>query len=579
MNKFFFFCRPGALLILLILCRVAVHGQTTTFQKLYGGADEDIGFSLLSTGDRLLVAGRTTTPGAFDPDALLMMLDADGNLLWQKSYGGALSDAFYLVTAANDGGFLALGTTRSFGQGATDLFIVKTDAAGNEQWTRTWGGADDDNPGSLIRVPDGYVISSPQGTVGATSRSFVARIDNNGNSLWEHLYTNNDVCDLRIGAAAGDTLFAVGRSGGAASFVQLDATNGSIISTKQYDGVGSDALFSLYAVPDGNFILAEATTSPSGGDTISQWTCKISRQGDLIWSKVFTKPGTNIRGTAIPVSDGGFLMTALDLSNFAQANPMLVKLTKGGFVEWARSYGGPGTDLIFQTVQTPDGGFASVGYRTVAPGNNDIYLLKTDANGQVDGCCSQVLELIIDNFFPVPGVFPLDTIPAPAFAVQQIQDQAGLLSGIEYCAYNETDTAQVAIELCPGQAFYLNGVGYAAPDTLTDTLVNAYGCDSIVTYTLVAVPKPQVTKNIVLCQGDAIYINGIPYTEAGTVVVSVLTSPEAGVFSKVRARRFLLAEASSDTSRKLKIAVVAGSTTVLVASALVPGSGTRSTIV
>lgn len=467
------------------------------------------------------MAGRTTPPGAIDPDAFLMMLDADGNILWQRSYGGALNDVFYYVTDANDGGFLALGATRSFGQGAMDYFLVKTDAAGNEQWTRTWGGADDDNPGGLIRLQDGYVISGPQSSFGATSQSVVARIDNNGNSVWERLYTHSNSCDLRVTYAENDTLFAVGRVGGAACFIKMAASDGALISTKQYDGIGSDALFSLQPTPDGNFILAETSTSPSGGDTISQWTCKFKRNGDLIWSKVFTKPGTNIRGSAIAVSDGGYLVTMLELSNFSQANPMLVKLTKGGFLEWARSYGGPGADLIFQSVQTPDGGYASVGYRTVAPGNNDIYLLKTNEFGVLDTCCSQVLELTVDNFFPVPDVFSPDTPDAPPFAAQQLQDQAGILTGADYCAANESENTGTDIELCPGQPFYLDGIAYIAPNILTDTLVSQYGCDSIVTYNLIAVPKPQATKNIELCQGDTVFINGTPYSQEGTVIVNV----------------------------------------------------------
>ncbi len=513
-----------SLLALVLFYPSFMHAQTTGFQKLYGGPGSDIGFCIINTGNRLLVAGLTTPAGAFTPDACLMLLDENGNTLWQKSYGGLSDDAFYRVTEANDGGYLAFGTSRSFGQGSLDLFVVKTDTDGNVQWTRTWGGDNDENAGSLLRLPGGYLISGPESSFGTGIQTFAARIDNNGNSVWENVYTQANSCDIRFDYAAGDTLFASGKAGGAGCFVRVNASTGKVISTRGYDAVGSDVLFSLSPVADGNFILAETTTSPSGGDTISQWTCKISRNGDLVWSKAFTKPGSNIRGSAIPVSDGGFLVTALDLSNFQQADPILLKLNASGETEWMRAYGGPGADQIFQSVETPDGGFASVGYRTVAPGNNDIYLLKTDAAGRVQGCCSQTIALLVEDFWPAADSFPLDTLHAPEIVVQNAPGQEITLNSADYCAFGGAVFSEVEVGLCPGQQFILDGNTYNAPAVVKDTLLSVAGCDSIVTYTLVSVPEPVKTENIAFCPGDAVVIQGIAYNEPGTVI-ALLPSP------------------------------------------------------
>lgn len=513
-----------AFFVFLGACHSIVHAQTTGFQKLYGGPGSDIGFCIISTNGHLLIAGQTTPAGSFDTDACLMLLDGSGNVLWQKGYGGLSDDAFFRVTEANDGGFLAFGTSRSFGQGSADLFLVKTDADGNVQWTRTWGGNGDDNAGALLRLPDGYVISAPESSFGSGIQTFAARIDNNGNSVWENLYAQTGSCDIRFGYAGGDTLFAAGKAGGAGCFVRVNASTGKVISTRLYDAIGSDILFSLYPAGDGNFILAETTTSPSGGDTISQWTCKTSRSGDLIWSKAFTKPGANIRGSAIPVSDGGVLVTSLDLSNFQQADPMLVKLNASGETEWMRAYGGPGADQIFQSVETPDGGFVSVGYRTVSPGNNDIYLLKTDATGRVQGCCSETAALLAEDFLPAADSFSLDTLHAPAIDVQSIHSQDIALNSADYCGLGGAVFSELEIGLCPGQQFFLNGNTYDAPAVVKDTLLSGGGCDSIVTYTLVSVPKPVKTENVAFCPGDAVVIQGIAYNEPGTVI-ALLPSP------------------------------------------------------
>ncbi len=514
--------RFTALILFFVTLSICLSAQAgTTFQRLYGGTGDDKGYHIISTGNNLLIAGQTTAPGASAPDACLILLDNNGNLLWQKRYGGNSGDAFYYVTEANGGGFLALGTTRSFGQGSADLFVVKTDANGNTIWTRTWGGANDDNPGALLRLADGYMVSGPQSSFGAGIQSFAARLDNNGNTLWEKVYTQDNYCDLRIGYAEADTLFAVGKTAGAACFVKLDANDGTVLYARLLDGNAGDALFSLIPGSDGQFILSESTSSPSGGAVTSQWTCKVNRNGQVLWSKTFTKPGAHIRGNAIAASDDGYLITSQDLSNIAGANPMLHKISKQGFLIWAYSYGGPGADLVYRTVQLPDGGFAAVGYRTVGPGNDDIYLLRTDADGQVDNCCIQALELSVDNFFPIVNAFAPDTLAVPVFNAQNVQAQDMTLVGTDYCAVSGADTTQVSAALCPGQLFYLNGTGYSAPNVLTEGLLSAAGCDSTVVYTLFEVPQPEITRQIDLCPGEVFFVNGVPYSDEGAIVVTI----------------------------------------------------------
>ena len=97
----------------LIFSFSQLPAQPITFQKTYGGAGNEVGNHIIATGDGYLIAGQASSPGNGSLDACLLRVDANGNVVWQKIFGGNQADAFTLVTEANDGGFLAMGETQS----------------------------------------------------------------------------------------------------------------------------------------------------------------------------------------------------------------------------------------------------------------------------------------------------------------------------------------------------------------------------------------------------------------------------------------------------------------------------------
>ena len=80
--------------------------------------------------------------------------------LWTRTYGGALEDRGYSVQQTNDGGFIIVGTTKSFGAGEADVYLIRTNSGGDTLWTRTYGGVDNDFARSVQQTSDGgFVIS------------------------------------------------------------------------------------------------------------------------------------------------------------------------------------------------------------------------------------------------------------------------------------------------------------------------------------------------------------------------------------------------------------------------------------
>jgi hypothetical protein len=126
------------------------------WNKTYGDLGDNTGNSLIQTTDGgYLVAGSTNSSGEGNSDFWAAKLDANGNMQWNKTYGGAGFDSASCVVQAVDGGYALAGTTSSFGAGNTDAWLVKTDANGNAQWNKTIGGSFDDGTKSVVQANDG----------------------------------------------------------------------------------------------------------------------------------------------------------------------------------------------------------------------------------------------------------------------------------------------------------------------------------------------------------------------------------------------------------------------------------------
>jgi hypothetical protein len=473
------------LLSLLIFSTFSI-AQNPTFQKSFGGNGDDVAFQAAETSNGYIVAGYTSSSGAGGQDAILIRLDLNGNVMWQHTYGGAGDDNFIQVITGNDGGFLAVGETQSYGQGGKDVFLVKTDENGNVLWSKTYGSGSNDylNRGTILRVPNGYIIGSEQDTYtypGSTG-SYLIRFDNNGNTIWEHAYTSNGLGNIMLASYAdGDTLYSTGFIEGDAGFVKLNINNGDIYSAKLFGGGNLEALYQISPTADGNLMLSDHTWSAGPG--VRQWVAKVGKNGAVLWSKTYYLPGQSMRGFANRMSDGGFILAPFNISSLSSQTPgIMTKIDANGQIIWSYAYTGGYGDRLIYALPTSDKGVIAVGNTVTANGDNNIFVVKIDANGLIAGCCKKTVDMLVEDFPVHTGNASFYENDFPEGFSHNIVNAPAVLQSASVCL-NPQPTATHHILLEPGEPYVIGGINHFAPDSV-QTIEAATPCDSLITYIL-----------------------------------------------------------------------------------------------
>jgi hypothetical protein len=187
------------------------------WNQTYGGTSSDFAYSAIQTLDGgYALAGSTTSYSAGFEDFYLVKTDADGVMQWNKTHGGTGHDSAEALVQTLDGGYALAGSTDSFGAGEYDVWLVKTDPAGNHLWNQTYGGTSSDFAYSAIQTLDGgYALAGSTESFGAVwSDVWLVKTDPAGNHLWNQTYgaPNGGKAHSMVQASDGEYVI-VGESG------------------------------------------------------------------------------------------------------------------------------------------------------------------------------------------------------------------------------------------------------------------------------------------------------------------------------------------------------------------------------
>jgi hypothetical protein len=360
--------------------------QGSTFAKTIGGSGLDGAWSIIQSSDGgYVVAGSTRSFGAGGWDIYVVKIDGSGNVQWTKTIGGGNDDFAYSIIQSSDGGYVVAGLTYSFGAGG-DIYLVKLDSSGNVVWTKTIGGSLTDVANSIIQSSDGgYVVAGWTASFGAGSYDFyVVKLDAGGNVLWTKTIggSNDDRARSIIRSSDGGYVVAGYTSSfGAGSadiyVVKLDS-GGNVQWTKTIGGSYEDEARSIIQSSDGGYIVA----GESGGDF---YVVKLDSGGNVLWTKTIGGSSDDGARSIIQSSDGGYAVAGRTRSFGAgNADFYVVKLDSGGNVQWTKTIGGSSEDEAYSIIQSSDGGYAVAGFTgSFGAGYGDMYVVKMDANGNV----------------------------------------------------------------------------------------------------------------------------------------------------------------------------------------------------
>jgi len=368
----------------------------TTFQKTFGGSVGDIGYGVQQTTDGgYIIAGETSNFGAGDKDVYLIRTTATGDTLWVKAYGGANDDIAYSVVETYNGGFIIAGATYSFGAGSVDVYLILTDANGDIIWTKTYGGNGLDWGYSVHQATDGgYVVLGQTQSFGQGFYDiYLIRTDSFGDTLWTKTYggsLNENAKSMTLTEDGGYIITGFTGSYGIGStdvYVIKTDSMGDTLWTRTYGGTNQDVGYSVKNATDGGYIILGETQSFGAGSS-DIYMIKIDSLGAMEWSKTFGGTGIDQGRSVILTNDSSYIIAG-NTRSFGPGDRdiYLIKTNLMGDTIWSKTLRGNGSEDAFQVFQSSDGGYCLVGYTySFGAGGSDLYLIKTDTSGYSGGC-------------------------------------------------------------------------------------------------------------------------------------------------------------------------------------------------
>ncbi len=279
----------------MFLFHLDFHGNQK-WSKYYGGEKNDLGHKFIRTRDGgFAMIGHNRSVDDFG-DVYIVKTDRTGDIRWENHFGGMYVDHGFGVIETIKGDFIIAGTLGGFYNPTStdylnhdaDILIVKTDAQGNRIWEKTFGGTSHDWAKEIVASPDGsYLICGSTQSFGSGSFDiFVMNLDEDGNEIWMNTYGGNDFeYGETLSLGADGNYYLLGTS---ASFsnnnkpdhllIKIDP-QGETIWQRNFGGSGSDYSSDLVCTPDSGCFFTGWTNQGEVGDKDIVLS-KISKNGD-----------------------------------------------------------------------------------------------------------------------------------------------------------------------------------------------------------------------------------------------------------------------------------------------------------
>jgi len=292
------------------------------WSRTYGGAGTEYGNGGICLADGYLVAGYTTSFGAGSKDVYLVRLDKDGREVWSKTYGGSSWDVGMAVCTTNDDHYIVCGYTHSFGKGEEDVYLIKTDRSGKEIWSKTYGGERLDMGNSVCLTDNaGFLIGATSGSFSGNTDFLLIRTDAQGNELWTKSYGaagprghGFDWCNTMIADDEGGALLAGYTDCQDVMDIHVIKTDGEgkemwsrTLGNKPFYDFGN----AIRETVDGDFLVIGTTKSILKNENIYDndiYLVRMDPQGNIVEEKTLSGSGMDWASSAVPTGNGDYVV-------------------------------------------------------------------------------------------------------------------------------------------------------------------------------------------------------------------------------------------------------------------------------
>lgn len=368
----------------------------TVWTRTFGGSSSEGGRSVSETSDGgFIIAGYTYSFGAGKADMYLIKTDAEGNEEWSKAFGGPGWEYGSSVSQTLDEGYIVTGYTSSYGTGSKDVYLIKTDAEGNEEWSKTFGGPGLDVGRSVVQTSDGdYIIAGYTESFGAGEDDvYLIKTDTEGNEVWSKTFggpsseMGNSVCETSDGGhiVAGAT-GSYGSGNQDVYLIKVDS-EGNEMWSKTF-GHGSDPIAydwgnSVHETSDGGYIIIgnnNAATNPARGQLMDFYVIKTDSKGNETWTTTLGRGRFYDYGNSVcETSNGGYVVAGTTKSVKDNNDVYLAKVDSEGNVMWKEAFGDFGSEWGSSITVTKDGDYVVVGHtNSYGAGAFDVWLIKVE---------------------------------------------------------------------------------------------------------------------------------------------------------------------------------------------------------
>lgn len=302
-------------------------------------------------------------------DYWMVKLDMSGAIIWQKTIGGAGYESASSIMELNDGTFLLAGYSKSDSSGLKtedsrgyyDYWLLRMDNQGNILWDKTYGGSEFDFLGGMTVMNDSLIILTGKSNSPASGEKtqnpygnydfWVVCTDLNGTILWDKTLGGNGIEYNCYPLTSGNYIYIFGTSESNISGVKSENSrgendvwiikldiNGNIIWDKTIGGNSYDGVSSGYISQNGSIILACGSSSGISGEKTEPlrgvhdyWIIAIDTTGNILWQKTFGGTLGEVSTSILEFSNGKYLIVGYSESGVSGDK---TSFNKGGDDFW-----------------------------------------------------------------------------------------------------------------------------------------------------------------------------------------------------------------------------------------------------